>query len=436
MKYASGENEANLEMTICENEFLELQKKLMSFSDHSGMKLLVVDDNDINVRVICDCLMIFQVQTICCYSGKEALALSVKEHPDLIVLDVMMPEMDGFEICRLLKEDPKTKEIPIIFMTARTGIEDQIRGYKLGAVDYITKPIQFEDLRARIDTHLTKQRLEKGLKEEIIWRKNTEQQLRKEITARKEVEEELRKLNANKDKFFSIIAHDLRNHVLTVLNTAEVLGANMESIDASEIETLVDIQLQSSQNLHALLENLLEWAGFQQGKIKHYPVYAPIAGLVKETCHLSASHAVDKNLTLTHDIQPDLVAYCDTNSMKTVLRNLISNAIKFSGQNATTGKIEVTAVQVDNHLEISISDTGVGMDESTLSTLFCDREIVTTRGTNGEKGSGLGLSLCRDFVTMNGGEIWAESVVGQGTTFKFTIPCNPPLPLTDVDFNK
>jgi len=246
----------------------------------------------------------------------------------------------------------------------------------------------------------------------ITDRKNAEQAL-------KESEAQLRELNAAKDKLFSIIAHDLRSPFNHILGFSELLIENVKNYEVAKSEKYLGIINSSAQNTLVLLDNLLNWAKSQAGQVKFNPEKVVLSSIIQEIFELSNSSAKNKNISLNHIPSEEIVVLADPNMIKTVLRNLISNAIKFTNSN---GKINVTALQNDNFIEIAVSDDGVGMKDETLKNLFDISTNITTKGTANEKGSGLGLILCKEFVEKHGGKIWVESEEGKGSIFYFTLP--------------
>lgn len=242
--------------------------------------------------------------------------------------------------------------------------------------------------------------------------KEAEAQLRK-------VTEDLKQANASKDKFFSIIAHDLRTPLIGLIGYAEILSEDIDELELSEIKeyskNIVDISRQTIK----LLSNLLEWSRLQTGKIQFNPSDVKIYSIVENIFQLLKSNAQHKEIQLLNSTNVNHIAYADDNMIYFVLNNLISNAIKFT---RTGGKIEVSSEQKGEEIIVSVKDNGVGIDEENLKNLFELDKSFTTPGTENEKGSGLGIILCRDFIKKHGGRIWVDSKVGEGTTFFFTLP--------------
>jgi len=225
-------------------------------------------------------------------------------------------------------------------------------------------------------------------------------------------------VNATKDKFFSIIAHDLKSPFNTIIGFADLLDTDYEDYSDEERKKFINILSKTSKNTFSLLENLLTWARSQRGKIIIKKERLNIKKLVDETILPYSGNASLKNIKIKNNVPVELQIFADKETIKIVISNLINNGIKFTH---VDGKISVSAEVKENIVEICIQDNGVGMSKNVLDKLFRIEESFTNSGTNKEKGTGLGLILCKEFVEKNGGKIWAESEVGRGSKFKFTI---------------
>lgn len=353
--------------------------------------LLIVDDVSQNLQVLGNALREDEYDISAAISGKQALAIAAETHPDLILLDIMMPEMDGFETCRRLKEDPSTRDIPIIFLTAKMAPEDIVRGFELGAVDYVTKPFNRQELLARVAIHLELKRSR----------------------------EQLQKTISDKDRFFSIIAHDLRGPLGSFMSISDYVAENIEELDIEEVKPLFQEMQHTGKGVYALLENLLEWSRIQLGTIQYDPETVDLSALVERMHTLLRAQAEQKDITLRADVEPVQVR-CDRNMIATVLRNLAANAIKYTPRG---GRVSITAMPrpAENRVYISVQDSGVGMDEDRLETLFDISKTRSTPGTEKEKGSGLGLILCRELIALHDQSLSADSKKGEGSTFTFTL---------------
>jgi PAS domain S-box-containing protein len=248
----------------------------------------------------------------------------------------------------------------------------------------------------------------------------------RDITERKKSEEEIERVNAElrnalaeKDRFFSIIAHDLKSPISGFLSLTKILVEDFDGLTMKEVNNSLNALYNSSVRVFALLENLLEWAKLQQGMLTCSRSPFLLKELIKSSIDFKHSVAEQKNITLHDNTPDDLIADIDPPMIGTVLRNLLSNALKFSNRG---GEVIVTAWQSGDMITVAVRDNGVGMDQSTQSMLFSLDNKITRPGTEGEASTGLGLILCKEFVVKHGGTIWAESAPGKGTTFYFTLP--------------
>ncbi|MBA7574690.1 Sensor histidine kinase RcsC [subsurface metagenome] len=360
--------------------------------------MLIVDDVAENLQVLGNILDENNIEFSYATNGKEALEAVAFNKPDLILLDINMPEMNGFEVCKKLKKDPETMDIPIIFLTAKADSEDIVEGLSIGAVDYITKPFNAKELLSRVLTHL-----------ELF---NSRKMIRKQ-------NKELREMVVTKNKFFSIIAHDLRGPFNTLLGFSDIALKEFDNMDPEDIKDMIKHIHSSSVRGFDLLNNLLEWSRSQTGSIKCEPVDFSLSDLVRENILLFSDVAYKKNIELQNELKEQILAFADRNMINTVIRNLISNALKFT---KSGGKISITVKKGDGVLIISVIDSGVGINEENISKLFNLTESYSTIGTGNETGTGLGLILCKEFVEKNGGKIWVESKINEGSKFSFAIP--------------
>lgn len=355
--------------------------------------IFVAEDVPRNLQVLYNILKKENFRIAAAGNGKQALDMIPEVLPDLILLDVMMPEMDGFDVCRHLKQNPKTKDIPIIFLTAKTETEDIVTGFEIGAVDYVTKPFRGTELISRVKTHLELKFSRQSLEE----------------------------LNATKDTFFSIIAHDMRDPLQYLILAAETLYHDYDVYDEEQKRDYIRRFYNNSNQLSALLENLLEWARSQSGSIVIEPGEIDVAQLVGETIELLAGNAQEKDIKLTSLVNENVSAFADRNMILAVLRNLVANAVKFSHPG---GRVTINAEpnKKGDRLSISVSDNGVGIEPENIERLFRIDIKKNTLGTSNEKGTGLGLIICKEFVEKNNGSISVHSEPGKGSTFEITLP--------------
>ena len=250
-------------------------------------------------------------------------------------------------------------------------------------------------------------------------RKKINQELQRTNARVMDQNEELTQLNHTKDKFFSIIGHDLKGPLNSLLSFSGLLINNTESFSPAEIKTVATDLEKSLKNLRGLLENLLSWARSQTGNLEMNPERFQLTPLMQENIQLLSQTAQQKKIEMQLLSESDFEVQADRNSISTVVRNLLSNALKFTPQR---GRVSVSFSQRNGMVEIAVSDNGVGIPEDARQKIFDLSQKHSTLGTNKEKGTGLGLVLCKEFVEKNGGRITVDSKVGEGTVFRFTIP--------------
>ncbi len=363
----------------------------MSTEGDKKFKILIVDDVPKNIQVAANILQKEGYLMAFAQNGTTALNQARCTKFDLILLDIMMPDMDGYEVCRELRSDPATKDIPIIFLTAKTDTDSVIRGFDLGAMDYVAKPFNGAELLARVKTHL-------------------------ELN---HTREQLVDANVTKDKFFSIIAHDLKNPFNALIGLSKMLLNQLDRMDEAKMKEIVRMIYDSSNHTYQLLENLLDWSRMQTGKMQWKPMEIGIGAIAYENVCLLKAGAEKKEISLSSDVGSDTLAYADPNMVTMVVRNLLSNAVKFTGKG---GSVHICSETRDQFEEIAVIDTGVGMKPEDVEKLFRIDVHHSTPGTDKEAGTGLGLILCRDFIQKNGGDIRVESEMGKGSRFVFTLP--------------
>ncbi len=259
--------------------------------------------------------------------------------------------------------------------------------------------------------------------QEISGQRNSiEQQNRKLTDANERLEkseDDLLRMVQTKDKLFSIIAHDLRSPFTALTGLTEVLQKNAHNIDPTEIAEYASLINESSHKLLILIENMLQWAKSQTGRLKLVPKAHSLKILIDEILKIYITQAEVKGISLKNEIPDNISVFTDYETLSIIIRNLVSNGIKYTEKG---GNVTLTAVQNNENTVIRVTDTGVGMDSEVLDKLFKIEEIFTTEGTSNEPGTGLGLIICKEFIEINGGTISVESSIGKGTTFSVTLP--------------
>ena len=331
----------------------------------SEYKVLIVDDVISNVLLLKVLLTNEKFNIVTAGNGTQALEQVKKEKPDLVLLDVMMPDISGFEVAQQMKADPEMSEIPIIFLTALNSTADIVKGFQVG--------------------------------------------------------EELRKTIMGRDKLYSVIAHDLRSPMGSIKMVLNMLILNLPSETiGEEMYELLTMANQTTEDVFSLLDNLLKWTKSQIGKLKVVYQDINMVEVVEGVSEIFTMVAGLKNIKIVQDVPvADVAVRADIDMVKTVIRNLISNAIKFSNEGA---EVVVSLAEEDGMAIVSVKDSGCGIDEENQRKLLHTDTHFSTFGTNNEEGSGLGLLLCKDFVIKNGGKLWFTSKKGEGSTFSFSIP--------------
>lgn len=365
----------------------------------SDYTILIVDDNQTNIILLQAILKRAKYNTVSATNGTDALRIMQEMHPDLVLLDIMMPEMDGYEVARRKDEIEDIQSIPFLFVTALSDTNSMVKGFKAGCSDFITKPFNTEEILIRIHHQIINVENRR-----IINSKN----------------EELKSLIRNRDKLYAVVAHDLRSPLGTIKSVLDILDENLNSeIIGFELYDLLHATTESADELFGLLENLLFWTRTQMGKLifqpKEIKITDAVTDAIKATSSMSNIHRIDISYS---DNTGNATVLADKNMITTVIRNILVNAIKFSDEDSS---IEIETKTVDNQLSCSITDHGCGMDDEVKQALQQQISITTT-GKHQEEGTGLGLTLCREFIRAHNGNLSFESEMNVGTTFTFTIP--------------
>lgn len=364
----------------------------------SEYKILIVDDVMSNVLLLKVLLTNEKFAIATASNGRQALEQVEKENPDLVLLDVMMPDMSGFEVAQHLKSNPNTADIPIIFLTALNSTADIVKGFQVGANDFISKPFNKEELIIRV-TH----QISLVAAKRLILSKT----------------EELQRI-AGRDKLYSVIAHDLRSPMGSIKMVLNMLILNLPSEKiGAEMYELLTMANQTTEDVFSLLDNLLKWTKSQIGKLNVVYQDVDLVEVTDGVIEIFSMVASLKKIRIREMKPEKMMVNADIDMLKTVVRNLLSNAIKFSKENS---EVLVKMEEVDGMAVVSVQDYGCGISEEGQKKLLHTDTHFSTFGTNNEEGSGLGLLLCKDFVVKNGGKLWFTSKEGEGSIFSFSIP--------------
>ncbi len=365
-------------------------------------RILVVDDISKNLQVVGTMLRNEGYHVMPATSGAQALERAQAQPPDLILLDLMMPEMDGLEACRRLKADPLTQPIPVIFLTASNEMEHLVNGFEVGAVDYITKPFNAPELLARVRTHL-------------------------EL---KHARQRLREMNEEKNEFMGIAAHDLRNPIGSIKGFSEMIVEDAQSLlgqthpDSvgclNEMKDFGERIVATTGRMMEMLQNLLDTNRIERGEMKLTLAPTELGPAVNQVVETQRPHATAKRQTLHLQTETTpVVVMVDPGVALQVMENLVSNAVKYS----PPGKaIFVRLKKQAQGVRVEVQDEGPGLSPEDQKKLFGKFARLSAKPTGGEHSTGLGLSIVKKMVEAMNGKVWCESELGQGATFIVEFP--------------
>ncbi len=390
--------------------------------DFKNYSILIIDDNHYNLKMSADCLKMYGFKIEMAINGEIGLQKVRKFQPDIILLDVMMPGIDGFETCRCLKTDESTKDIPVIFMTGQTNIQDKLKGFEMGAVDYVTKPVQYEELLARVSTHLKIRYLTHHLQEKnhaIFQTLTTLQETQKQL-----LEANNKALAANKAKstFLANMSHELRTPLHAIIGFSQLMSKSQEL--SHEHQENLGIIRHSGEHLLNLVNDVLDMSKIEAGRMTFSEKNFDLYRLLDDVIDMFLLKADDKHLQLLFERRPDVPHYVRTDELKLrqVFINLLNNAIKFTQEGGISVRVARKSDGLENKavLRFEVEDSGPGINPNELSNLF--RPFVQTQtGQEIQEGSGLGLAISQQFVKLMGGELTVSSELGHGSLFKWFI---------------
>ncbi len=357
-------------------------------------KIMIVDDDPLVVHVLERLLFVKNYLFFSVSSGEKALEAVKEIKPDLVLLDIFMEGLNGYDVCNQLKKDGELKHIPVIFLTSNTSSTDIVKGFRTGAVDYILKPFQSEELIARLETHL-------------------------EL---KTMREEIKNINLVRTKFFSLFTNDLRDLFIGVKGVTGFIfdEVNKTPVDVKELKNLSGILLDDNEKILALLNNINQWNAIELGNYELSFTKIDVNEVAEKVISEFSGHINKKNLVV--DYQNVNVSGINNakNAFEDAFKIIFSNALKYS---YPKGKILVRAERKSNITELQVRDEGVGMDKEVIENIFrLDTPHPKTIGTEKEKGIGLGLIICRSLVRQMDGKIDILSARNKGTLVKLTIP--------------
>lgn len=330
-------------------------------------------------------------------SGEDALDYLEDNQPDLILCDIMMPEMDGIEFCARLHLSPRLEEIPLIMVTGLSNMDSLSRAYEAGADDYIIKPIRQVELISRVEHHIEKYRREQAAKNRI---------------------ENLFTQNESKTKFLGVASHDLRNPLVSIRGISQYLDSEKFGPLNESQKELVSTIVQASESMLTLVEDLLDVSMFESGQMRIEPDFQPLEELIDHAITLHSSNASNKKIRLIKGVRnSDTDAEIDRRLVSRVIDNLISNAVKFSQQDT---EVRLLLESDESSVTLKVEDQGPGIPEGEFDTLFKEFGRTSNLPTAGESSSGIGLFVCKRIVQRHGGSIFAENRTEGGARFNVT----------------
>jgi signal transduction histidine kinase len=377
-------------------------------SETAGMAtILVVDDDQRNVRLVESILKSNGYPVLRAYDGEEGLRVVESDHPDLLLLDVMMPKLSGFELCRTLRARHETRLLPIIMVTALNAIEDKVQGLELGADDFLTKPINRAELLAKVRSILRV----KVLQDEV-------ERQRKELEA---ANRELLTIQRFKESMTQMVVHDLKNPLAGVMGNIQLMQMQRGQMTPGRLEELLQRSLDSARQMARMVQNILEVAKLEEQKMPLRCEPVGLAEIVSEQVAELMSLGTRDAIRLESDVASGLPPLeADRALLGRILGNLLNNAFKHTPGG---GRIVVGARAEGDEILLTVSDTGEGIPEDLLPYIF--EKFVAGDSDNRRRmtyDSGLGLTFCRLAVQAHGGRIWVQSRPGQGTTVSVALP--------------
>jgi signal transduction histidine kinase len=362
-------------------------------------KILIVDDIADNIKLLGQNLKKYGVNISIASNGLQAINITNKIKPDLILMDISMPELNGLDATKIILANEETNHIPIIFLTALAAEDDIIKGFEIGGVDYVTKPFNAKILLQRIKTHL---------------------QIKFQKDRIAEQNSKLKLADIEKNKFLSIVSHDLKSPFTGIIGLMQIINDEYDTLDDETKKEYIHSINESIKNQFEFLDNLLSWSKIQFGKAQVNKMDLDLNLLIDRIFNLLQLNADSKEISLVKDIKASNI-YGDVNMLYSVFHNLITNSLKFTSEK---GKITFKSEEKDNKVILSIKDNGIGMNEVIKNSLFKIDEVRSRPGTNEEPGTGLGLILCKEIIEQHKGTIRVESEEGVGSEFIIELPIN------------
>jgi signal transduction histidine kinase len=370
--------------------------------------VLIVDDTPANLAVVVDSLEQLDVEVAVAQDGEEALARAEYLRPALILLDVVMPRIDGFELCRRLKAKDNTRDIPVIFMTSSAGEGDKLKGFEVGGVDYLTKPLHVAEVRARVNAHLTLQRMRKELQIQNA-------RLQREIRERVQAEEQLRESNHELEAFTYSASHDLRAPLRAISGYASMLAERPEAMDECSRQTVEKI-IRASRQMEGLIRDLLNYA--RTGQREMSPQQVPLEPFLQEIENTFQARIKEGGVQFDI-VRPLAPVMGDPMLIKQILTNLIDNALTYRRRDGCP-RVIVSSTVADERVVLSVSDNGIGIAPEYHDKIF--QVFQRLHAESEYAGTGVGLAIVAKAARAMNGSVRVSSKQGEGSTFLVSLP--------------
>ncbi|MEM9953125.1 MAG: hybrid sensor histidine kinase/response regulator [Chloroflexota bacterium] len=371
-------------------------------SQQQTASVLVVDDNPTNIDLLSNMLQRFDHTVYTASNGHTALEIVAKKLPDIVLLDISMPEMDGYDVCRHIKADEATQDIPVIFISALDDTQNMLDGFEVGAVDYITKPFKYREVLARINTQVTLMRQQREIQ---ALRENEKQQYERMAQLQRQ--------------FIGSATHDLKNPLFVISGYADMIEMLGRQQGNQQLLSFVESIRRGTNKMSDLVYDILDLLQLES-KTRLDRELVDLQDLLETIVRDMQMRATKKDITLTlHPIDKSPTLNLDRRRINRVLDNLISNAIKYT---PTGGAVDVKTHITQQSVQIDIQDTGLGIPSDELATIFEPFQRVNTEEHMAQEGTGLGLSIVKTLVEQHGGSITVESTMGEGSCFSVTLP--------------